>query len=268
MNSCLSQVALAAVMTALAMPLIAEQSGEELAMQLANPVAALISVPIQLNLDRDVGPLDDGTRLSLNLQPVIPFSLNEEWNLISRTILPLIDQDDVVPGAGGQSGLGDIVQSFFFSPVKPTSGGWIWGVGPALLLPTATDDLLGADQWGAGPTAVALRQQGPWTYGALVNHLVSVAGNDERADINATFLQPFLSYTTPTAWTFTLSTESTYDWEGEQWTAPVNALAMKVTRIGEQLVSVGGGLRYYADSPAAGPEGWGARLMVTLLFPR
>jgi hypothetical protein len=115
---------------------------------------------------------------------------------------------------------------------------------------------------------VALRQQGPWTYGALVNHLVSVAGNDERADINATFLQPFLSYTTPTAWTFTLSTESTYDWEGEQWTAPVNALAMKVTRIGEQLVSVGGGFRYYVDSPAAGPEGWGARLMVTLLFPR
>jgi hypothetical protein len=263
-----SRLALGAASALLALPAAAEQSGEELAMQLANPVAALISVPLQLNFDRDVGPLDDGTRFSLNLQPVVPLSLNEDWNVISRTILPLIDQEDVFPGAGGQSGLGDVVQSFFFSPVEPTAGGWIWGIGPALLLPTATDRLLGADQWGAGPTAVALRQQGPWTYGALTNHLVSVAGDGDRADINATFLQPFLSYTTPTAWTFTLSTESTYDWEGEQWTVPVNALAMKVTRIGDQLLSLGGGLRYYAESPAAGPEGWGARLMVTLLFPR
>jgi hypothetical protein len=252
----------------LASPALAQHQASALAKQLSNPVAALISVPFQLNFDQDIGPAEEGDRWTLNVQPVVPIGLNEDWNLISRTILPVVSQDDIFPGAGSQSGLGDVVQSVFFSPKDPSSSGWIWGAGPVFLLPTGSDDLLTADQWAAGPTAVVLKQQGPWTYGALANHLWSFAGDEDRGDVNATFLQPFLSYTTPAAWTFALNTESTYDWEGEEWNVPVNAIASKVARVGGQLVSVGGGLRYWADSPDSGAEGLGVRLVFTLLFPK
>lgn len=244
------------------------ESNEELAKQLANPIASLICVPLQFNYDSDIGINDTGDRYQLNIQPVIPISLNDDWNIVSRTILPVVSQDDIVPGAGSQSGLGDVVQSVFFSPKQPTAGGWIWGAGPVLLLPTATDDLLGADKWGLGPTAVALKQNGTWTYGALANHIRSVAGDDDRQDISATFLQPFLAYTTKTALTLTLNTESTYDWKSEQWAVPINVIASKVTNLGNQLVSVGGGLRYWAESTDGGPEGLGVRLAITLLFPK
>lgn len=243
-------------------------SEADLAKQLANPVAAMISVPFQLNYDEDIGPSERGDRWTLNIQPVIPIDLGADWNLVSRTILPVIWQDEIQPGAASQSGTGDTVQSFFVSPKEPTASGWIWGLGPVFLLPTGADEWLSGEKWGAGPTGVALKQVGPWTYGLLANHLWSFAGDRDRADISTTFLQPFMSYTTPTAWSFTLQTESTYDWENDQWSVPVHALASKVLKVGSQLVSVGGGVRYWAEGPDTGPHGWGVRFFVTLLFPR
>jgi len=246
----------------------AEPDAVELAKKLANPVSSLISLPLQLNFDDRIGALDEGSRVSFNIQPVIPISLNDDWNLISRTILPLVRQENVVPGSGSQSGIGDTVQSLFFSPADPSAGGWVWGAGPALLLPTATDQLLGARKWGAGPTAVALRQQGPWTYGFLLNHIWSFAGDSKRDEVNSTFVQPFVGYTTPAAWSFDLQTETTYDWENQQWNVPLVFLVSKVTSVGSQLIQVQAGPRYYARHLVGGPEGLSFRIAVTLLFPR
>ncbi len=240
---------------------------EDIAMKLANPIAALYLVPLQFNYDENYGVDDKGSRLTLNIQPVLPFSMTEDWNLISRTILPVISQDDVV-GNDDQTGLGDTVQSLFFSPVKPTDSGWIWGVGPVFLLPTATDDALGGEKWGAGPTGVALRQTGPWTYGMLANHIWSFAGDDDRADVNATFLQPFISYVTDNAWTFTLQTESTYNWETEKWSVPANAIVSKLVKMGRLPVQLSTGIRYWVDTPDSGPEGVGLRFAMTIMLPK
>jgi len=256
-------------LTALPAALAEERpSAEELAKKLANPVAALISVPFQGNYDGDIGPVDEGERWTLNIQPVIPFSLSDNWNLISRTIVPLVDQKDLFEGAGSQSGIGDILQSIFFSPVDPTASGWIWGVGPAFLFPTGSDDLLTADKWAAGPSVVVLKQEGPWTYGGLVNHIWSYAGDDDRGDVNASFLQPFVTYTTPAAVSMTLQTETTYNWESEEWAVPVQGVISKVFNFGGQLVSLGAGIKYNVESTDGGPEGWGGRLVVTFLFPK
>jgi hypothetical protein len=243
----------------------AHSDADQLAKQLSNPVAALISVLLQLNYDS--GYAAGGERWLLNVQPIAPFAISEAWNVISRTILPVIHQDDVI-ASQSDSGVGDITQSFFFSPKKPTASGWIWGVGPAFLLPTASEDVLGTEQWAIGPTAVALKQtESGWTYGALTNYLVSVAGEEDRADVNALFLQPFLSKALGKGRTVTLNFESTYDFEGEQWTVPFNATYSKVTKIGGQMMSFAGGARAYLDKPEGGPD-WGIRFVLTLLYPR
>ena len=231
-----------------------------------NPIASLISLPLQNNFDWGGGPNDDGFQYKLNVQPVIPISLNTNWNVISRTIVPYVYQENYI-GTSSQSGLADAVQSLFFSPVKPTKNGWIWGAGPVLQLPAATDDLLGEEKWGAGPTAVILKQQGHWTYGALVNHVWSFAGESDRADVNRTFLQPFVSYTTKTFTSLGLNAESTYDWEREQWTVPVNAFVQQLLKLGKQPISLQLGGRYYAEGPSGAPE-WGLRFQVSFLFPK
>lgn len=253
---------------ALAQESSASDEAAELAKKLANPIASLVSVPVQYNYDEYGGANDGAAAHVLNIQPVIPLSLNENWNMITRTILPLIDRQDFQLDAMNESGLGDIVASQFFSPKSPTAGGWIWGVGPVELLPTATDDVLGGEQWGIGPTAVALKQSGSWTVGFLTNHIWSVAGEDERDDVSATFMQPFASYVTKTKTTFSMNTETTYDWENEQWSVPVIASVAQLFKIGPQILQLAVAGKYWAESPDNGQEDWGVRVQLTFLFPK
>ena len=240
----------------------------ELAKKLANPVAALISVPLQYNYDEYGGANDGASKSVLNIQPVVPLSISADWNLIIRTIVPIVDQRDFPLAEMNESGLGDVVQSFFFSPKAPV-GGWILAAGPVGLYPTASEEVLGGEQWGAGPTALALTQRGPWTAGALVNHSWSVDGEDDRADVDMTLIQPFLSYIVQkTKTTFGVNTESTYDWEGEAWAIPVNLTVAQMFKIGPQIMQLQLGARYWAESPDGGPEDWGVRAQLTFLFPK
>lgn len=241
-------------------------SGADLAKKLSNPVAAMISVPFQLNYNQGFAG-GDGEQWTLNVQPVIPISISPDWNVISRTIVPIVGQTDAIPGKGSQFGLGNTTQSFFFSPKEPTKGGIVWGVGPVVVIPTATDDI-SAPQWGVGITGVVLRQNKGWTVGALANQVWSVSGNSEYGKKSNAFLQPFVSYTTPNATSFTLNTESTYNWEAEEWSVPINATVGQVIKIGERPVQLSGGVRYYAKAAENGPDGWGLRMQATLLFPK
>lgn len=237
----------------------------DLSKKLSNPVADLISVPLQFNYNQGY-PGGQGEQYYLNIQPVIPISIGENWNLISRTILPVYNQN-ISDAFGRQIGFGPTTQSFFFSPKAPGPGGLIWGAGPVFLLPTATDDL-GTDQWGAGLTGVVLKQSSGWTYGALVSQLWSVTDNDEDGEINQFYAQPFLSFTTKKATSFTINTESTYDWVAEDWSVPINVMVGQIVKLGKQPVQLSLGTRYWADAPENGPEGWGARFQVTFLFPK
>jgi hypothetical protein len=242
------------------------EDAQALAKKLSNPVASLISLPIQSNFDFGMGPTGDGFRYTLNIQPVIPISLNKDWNLISRTIIPVIGQTDVVAPSSSQFGLGDMIQTFFFSPNK--SEPFVWGIGPQVLIPTATNKFLGAQKLGLGPTGLVLKQQGQWTVGALIGHIWSVAGKSTRSAVSSTNIQPFVSYSTKTAWTIALNTESTYDWRSKTWNVPVHLTVSKLVRFGRQPASFGVALRCWAASSPGGPESCGFRFIVTPLFPK
>jgi hypothetical protein len=237
----------------------------DLAKKLNNPVAALISVPIQNNWDFGIGPAH-AMKYTANIQPVIPISISDDWNLIIRTILPVIYAESPVKGGSSHSGLGDATQSFFFSPKAPV-GGWILAAGPVGYYPTATEEALGSGQWGAGPTIVALQQRAGFTYGVLANQIWSFTGQENRTEVNATYMQPFLSYTTKTYTTFSLNTETTYNWQTEEATVPINVGLQQLVKIGGQPIAFQLGYRYYVEKPDGGPD-WGLRFTITFLFPK
>jgi hypothetical protein len=166
-----------------------------------------------------------------------------------------------------ETGLGDILQSFFLSPSELTERGWVWGVGPVINLPTASDDALGTGKWGLGPTAVVLKQEGSWTVGALANHVWSVAGDSDRADVSATYFEPWVSYTTKANTTISMSVETVYDWQAHETSAPVNLIVEQLLEVGGQYISIGASVHYWAASSPGGPEGFGFGLQVTFLFP-
>lgn len=240
----------------------------ELAQKLSNPVADMVSIPFQFNWNGRIGPLSKGQTAYMNFQPVIPIKINQDWNVIARTVAPLTWQTSIFPHSGTQTGLGNIEQSFFVTPTKPV-GGWILGAGPILYLPTATNKLLGTSQTGAGPTAIALRIDGPWTYGMLVNQVWGFMGPiPERGyQVNQIYMQPFVAYNTKSAWTFMLNSESLYNWSTQKWSMPFNFVVSKLVMIDKQPVSFGVGVRYFAASPHDGPKGFGVRALITFLLP-
>ena len=239
-----------------------------LAQQLSNPVANLVSVPFQFNYDTDIGVGENIDRYQLNIQPVIPIELNENWNLISRTILPVNYQVYNEGSRDDDWGTGDIVQSLFFSPSNTSENGITWGIGPAMLFPTASEKALGADQYGAGPTFVILKQSNGWTFGTLANHIWGVEHDDDVEAISSSFVQPFVSYTYPNSTTVSLNTETSYDWNAEEATVPVNLVLTKVVKLNGQAINIGAGARYWADDSEASPKGWGARLIASFVFPK
>jgi len=244
-------------------PKAAADQATDLAKQQQNPISSLISVPLQANWDFGLGDRD-ATGTLFNFQPVMPFPVSRSTNLILRVILPLTSQ----PGSGEArvNGTGDIVMTAFFSPAK--SGRVTWGVGPVFLLPTATNNALGSEKFGVGPSAVVLTQPGPWTIGLLFNHIWSTSGANDREDVSSTFLQPFVNYNLGGGLAVGAVFEATANWKADEpWTAPLVFTVSKVARLGSRPVNFVVG----AGPTVASPEGgstWRFRVMAVFLYPR
>lgn len=243
-----------------------DQSKEDLAKAAQNPIANMISLPLQNNINTGIGP-DNETQNILNIQPVYPIILNDDWNVITRTILPVISQPDVLTGDGRVNGLGDLNFTAFFSPA--TSGALTWGVGPTFILPTATDETLGPDRWSGGLAAVGLTMPGNWVIGSLLSNVWSFAGSGEN-DVNVFTWQYFINYNLPNGWYLTSSPIITANWEadsGNQWTVPFGGGVGKIMKFGKLPVNGQISAYHNVESPENGPD-WQFRIQLQFLFPK
>ena len=239
----------------------------EMARATQNPVASLISLPFQNNTNFNFGPRNK-TQNVLNIQPVWPFELTDKWNLITRTIVPVISQPETAPGTDREFGYGDILFTAFLSPKTPF-GKWIWGAGPAVLMPTANDDYLGQDRWAAGPSFVALTMRGPWVAGALFNNIWDFAGSG-NADINFFTCQYFVNYNMAGGWYLISAPIITANWEGDsndKWTIPFGGGLGRVFRIGKQPINFNTQAYYNVETPDNGPD-WQLRIQLQFMFPK
>ncbi|HTS44483.1 MAG TPA: hypothetical protein VMH01_08815 [Puia sp.] len=241
-------------------------SAKELADKLSNPVSSLISVPFQNNTDYGIGQYN-GSKNTLNFQPVIPIKLSANLNLITRYIIPIIDQHDVVAEQSSQFGLSDATISGFFAPAN-SKNGFLWGVGPAFLVPIGTNEFLTAGKWGVGPTVIILVQKAQLTYGFLVNQIWSFAGSSSRPDVNQMFLQPFLAHNWPSGAGLTLNAEITANWYAQTTTAFINLTGSAVTKFGSQVISFAVGPRIPVAGPSASIADFGIRAVATFVFPK
>jgi len=245
----------------------AADNTEALAKAAQNPIANMISLPVQNNTNFGIGP-HNRTQNIANIQPVIPFELSEDWIVINRVIAPLVYQPFVGETSGGMFGLGDISYNAFFSPSD--SGGITWGVGPIISFPSATDSILGSGKWSAGPSAIVLAMQGKWVYGALINNIWDFAGSSSRNHVNQMLIQPFINYNLPNGWYLSSVPIITANWKAEsseRWIVPLGGGVGKVLNIGDQPINCS--VQAYSNvvKPDGGPD-WQLRLQVQLLFPK
>ena len=254
-------------------PTAQAQGGDDLRASVQNPISSLISLPLQFRFDYGA---PNGEASFLNIQPVFPVTVGD-WNLVSRFIVPLIDSPGQIAGTpdiptpvqgNGAVGLGDINYSLFFSPVKYDKV--IWGIGPSISAPTATDDQLGSDKWSAGPTFVLLAQPGWGTMGFLARQLWSFAGDSDRADVNQFLLEPFVNYNLPKGWYLISDMVVTSNWDapsGQRWTVPVGGGVGKLLKIGSQMINLRTEAYYNVETPDSGPD-WQWGFTIQFLFPR
>jgi hypothetical protein len=241
-----------------------QQNPEEVAKKLANPIANMISMPLQNNTEYGIGKYN-GTRNTLNFQPVVPITLSPKMTLITRYILPITTQINTTGQDTKQNGLSDALISAFFSP---TGGKIIWGVGPAFLLPTATNEFLGTKKFGLGPTVVVLKQMGPWTVGALANQIWSVAGDKNRADVSQFYFQPFMAHNWKSGAGVGVSSEITQNWQASTTVVYIIPTVSAVTKLGKQIVSLAVGPRWPVTAPVDAKGDWGWRSILTFVIPK